>query len=56
MFVHKLKLVIFYENLNKLGLITAVEGVYLFDFDTSQEILHDDLLLPSATIAIWEVR
>lgn len=39
--------------LNKFDLITAVECVHWFDFDTFQKTVYDDLLLSGGTIAIW---
>lgn len=41
------------HGLNKFDLITAVQCVHWFDFDTFQKIVHDDLLLPGGTLAIW---
>lgn len=39
--------------LGKFDLITAVECVHWFDFETFQSHVHDNLLVPGGTIAIW---
>ncbi|CAL9732844.1 trans-aconitate 3-methyltransferase [Monosporozyma unispora] len=40
-------------SLGKFDLITAVECVHWFDFETFQSHAYDNLLVPGGTIAIW---